>query len=89
MYATTGRPSIPPEKLLRAQLLRMLYSIRSGRLLMEEIDYVYYFRAAKALESIWGQSAGAGAQTLTRGKSVHVPAESTLTFRLEQPLTTR
>ena len=36
-----------------------------------------------------GGGAGAGAQTLTRGKSVHVPAESTLTFRLEQPLTTR
>jgi hypothetical protein len=36
-----------------------------------------------------GGGAGAGAQTLTRGKSVHVPAESTLTFRLERPLTTR
>src|SRR6516162_8255386 len=36
MYATMGRPSIPPEKLLRAQLLQMLYTIRSERLLMEE-----------------------------------------------------
>src|SRR5438874_3904237 len=44
MYATTGRPSIPPEKLLRAQLLQMLYSIRSERLLMEEIDYSVLFR---------------------------------------------
>src|SRR5438874_13825183 len=44
MYATTGRPSIPPEKLLRAQLLQMLYSIRSERLLMEEIDYGVLFR---------------------------------------------
>jgi len=35
MYASGGRPSIPPEKLLRAQLLQMLYSIRSERLLME------------------------------------------------------
>jgi hypothetical protein len=34
-----------------------------------------------------GAGAGAGAQTLTRGKSVHVPAESLITFRLEQPLT--
>jgi hypothetical protein len=34
-----------------------------------------------------GAGAGAGAQTLTRGKSVHVPAESLLTFRLERPLT--
>jgi transposase len=44
MYSQTGRPSIPPEKLLRAQLLQMLYSIRSERLLMEEIDYSVLFR---------------------------------------------
>src|SRR5213083_3789192 len=44
MYARVGRPSIPPEKLLRAQLLQMLYSIRSERLLMEEIDYSMLFR---------------------------------------------
>jgi transposase len=36
MYAASGRPSIPPEKLLRALLLQMLYSIRSERLLIEE-----------------------------------------------------
>src|SRR5579863_3266134 len=44
MYASGGRPSIPPEKLLRAQLLQMLYSVRSERLLMEEIDYSVLFR---------------------------------------------
>jgi transposase len=44
MYARTGRPSIPPEKLLRAQLIQMLYSIRSERLLVEEIDYSMLFR---------------------------------------------
>ena len=44
MYAEMGRPSIPPEKLLRAQLLQMLYSVRSERLLMEEIDYSVLFR---------------------------------------------
>jgi transposase len=44
MYSSTGRPSIPPEKLLRALLLQMLYSIRSERLLMEEIDYSILFR---------------------------------------------
>ena len=44
MYAKVGRPSIPPEQLLRAQLLHMLYSIRSERLLMEEIDYSMLFR---------------------------------------------
>jgi transposase len=44
MYSRTGRPSIAPEKLLRAQLLQMLYSVRSERLLMEEIDYSLLFR---------------------------------------------
>jgi len=44
MYAKIGRPSIPPEKLLRAQLIQMLYSVRSERLLMEEIDYSMLFR---------------------------------------------
>jgi transposase len=44
MYSELGRPSIPPEKLLRAQLLQMLYSVRSERLLMEEIDYSVLFR---------------------------------------------
>jgi transposase len=44
MYAKTGRPSIPPEKLLRAQLIQMLYSVRSERLLMEEIDYSMLYR---------------------------------------------
>lgn len=44
MYAKTGRPSIPPEKLLRAQLIQMQYSVRSERLLMEEIDYSMLFR---------------------------------------------
>ena len=44
MYSSTGRPSVPPEKLLRALLLQMLYSIRSERLLMEEIDYSILFR---------------------------------------------
>ena len=45
MYASMGRPSIPPEKLLRAQLLQMLYTIRSERLLMEEMDYNLLFRS--------------------------------------------
>jgi len=44
MYAKVGRPSIAPEKLLRAQLLQMLYSIHSERLLMEEMDYNLVFR---------------------------------------------
>lgn len=44
MYSEIGRPSIPPEQLLRALLLQSLYSVRSERLLMEEIDYSVLFR---------------------------------------------
>jgi transposase len=44
LYAQVGRPSIPPERLLRAQLLQVFYSIRSERLLMEQLDYNLLFR---------------------------------------------
>jgi transposase len=44
LYAKTGRPSIAPEKLLRALLLQVLYSVRSERLLMEQLDYNLLFR---------------------------------------------
>ena len=44
LYSTTGRPSIPPEQLLRALLLQVLYTVRSERLLMEELDYNLLFR---------------------------------------------
>lgn len=44
MYSRMGRPSIAPEKLLRAQLIQVLYTIRSERLLMEELSYNLLFR---------------------------------------------
>jgi transposase len=44
IYSQVGRPSIPPEKLLRALLLQVLYTIRSERLLMEQLDYNLLFR---------------------------------------------
>ncbi len=56
LYARTGRPSIPPERLLRAQLLQIFYSIRSERLLMEQLDYNILFRWFVGLamdEPIW------------------------------------
>ena len=56
MYADVGRPSIAPEKLLRAQLLQMLYSVRSERLLMEEMDYNLLFRwfvGLNADDEVW------------------------------------
>jgi len=44
LYSQTGRPSIPPEHLLRATLLQAFFSVRSERLLMEQIDYNLLFR---------------------------------------------
>ena len=56
LYSSTGRPSIPPEKLLRAMLLQAFYSIRSERLLMERLEY--------------GVSAPAGCQIIGRWRIV-------------------
>ena len=44
MYASTGRPSIPPERLLRALLLQGFYSIRSERQLMKQLNFNLLFR---------------------------------------------
>jgi transposase len=44
LYSKVGRPSIPPERLLRALLLQIFYSVRSERLLMEQLDYNLLFR---------------------------------------------
>lgn len=59
LYAQIGRPSIPPEKLLRALLLQVLYTVRSERLLMEELDYSVLFRWFVGLnmdEPVWDHS---------------------------------
>jgi len=59
MYATTGRSSIPPEKLLKAQLLMILYSIRSNRQLVEQIHYNFLFRWFLGMgldEKVWDHS---------------------------------
>jgi len=56
LYAKTGRPSIATEKLLRALLLQGLYSVRSERLLMEQLDYNLLFRWFVGLnmdDSVW------------------------------------
>lgn len=50
LYSATGRPSIPPERLLRALLLQILYSVRSERMLMEQLDYNLLFRWFVGLE---------------------------------------
>lgn len=59
MYSEMGRPSIPPEQLLRALLLQVLYSVRSERLLIEQLDYNLLFRWFVGLgmdEPIWNHS---------------------------------
>ena len=44
LYAEVGRPSVPPERLLRALLLQIFYSVRSERMLMQQLDYNLLFR---------------------------------------------
>src|SRR5437867_4177572 len=59
LYARAGRPSIAPEKLLRALLLQLLYSVRSERLLMEQLDYNLLFRWFVGLsmdDAVWDAS---------------------------------
>jgi transposase len=56
MYSRMGRPSVPPEQLLRALLLQMLYTIRSERMLVEQIEYNLLFRWFVGLgmdERVW------------------------------------
>ena len=50
LYAATGRPSIAPERLIRGQLLQVLYSVRSERQLIEQLDYNLLFRWFVGLE---------------------------------------
>jgi transposase len=59
LYADVGRPSIAPERLLRALLLQIFYSVRSERLLMEQLDYNLLFRWFVGLamdEAVWNHA---------------------------------
>jgi transposase len=59
MYSSTGRPSIAPEKLLKALLLQVFYSIRSERMLIEQLDYNLLFRWFVGLatdDPVWDRS---------------------------------
>ena len=59
LYADTGRTSIAPEKLMRAQLLQLLYSLRSERMLMEQLGYNVLFRWFVGLaidDPVWDHS---------------------------------
>ncbi len=73
LYAKSGRPSIPPEKLLGALLLQAFYSVRSERQLMEQLGYNLLFRWLVGLSldaAVWdvsfgGRAAGAPAKGAT------------------------
>src|SRR5712692_4610735 len=59
LYSVVGRPSIPPERLFRALLLQVLYSVRSERLLMEQLNYNLLFRWFVGLEiddAVWNHA---------------------------------
>ena len=82
LYATTGRPSIPPEQLPRALLSQVLYTVRSERLLMEELHYTLLFRWYVGLnmdESIWHPT------TLTNNRDRLLAGEVAAAFFDAQP----
>lgn len=59
LYSHTGRPSVPPEMLLKAVFLQILYGIRSERLLLEQIDFNFLYRwfiGMKADDKIWDET---------------------------------
>jgi hypothetical protein len=58
LYIDFGRPSIPPERLIRASLVQILFSVRSERQLMEQMDYNLMFRWFVGLgidDPVWGE----------------------------------
>jgi transposase len=73
LYAELGRDSIPPEKLLRAQLLMAFYTIRSERQLMEQINYNLLFRRFVGFsmdDEVWNHS------TFTKNRAYRKPGIS-------------
>jgi len=79
MYGKVGRPSIPPEQLLRALLLQMLYSVRSERVLVEEVDYNILFRWFVGLnldDPVWD------ATTFTKNRDRLLEAEVAKEFQM-------
>jgi Transposase domain (DUF772) len=74
LYAQLGRPSIPPEKLLRAMLLQAFYSIRSERQVMERLSSIFC-------------SAGSSASALTMrcGITRHSPRTGSASWKATSP----
>ena len=79
MYAPLGRPSIPPEKLLRASLLQAFYTIRSERQLMERLEFDLLFRWFAGLgidDAVW--NAAFDLARRARSAGISVPATDIL-----------
>ena len=77
MYSHTGRPSIPPEQLIRALLLQILYTIRSERLLIEELNYNLLFRWFVGLsmdDETWDHS------TFSKNRERFIGSEAAVAF---------
>ena len=91
LYSHTGRPSIPPERLLRALLLQVLYSIRSERMLMEQLDYNLLFRWFVGLsmdDRIWAPTVFTkNRDRLLRGEIAQLFFEQVLAQARERGLT--
>lgn len=73
LYSPLGRPSIPPERLLRASLLQLLYSIRSERQLMERLEFDLLFRWFVGLgidDAVWDASSFAKNRDKVLGEGI-------------------
>lgn len=90
LYSSTGRPSIAPEKLLRARLLQVLYTVRSERLLMEQLNYNLLFRWFVGLnmdDPIWDPSTfSKNRERLLEGAVAHAFFEQVLAQARERDL---
>ena len=90
LYSALGRPSIPPEKLLRALLLQVLYTLRSERLLMEELDYNLLFRWFVGLnldDPVWNATVYCkNRERLLKGEVAQAFFEEVLKLAGEQPV---
>jgi transposase len=91
LYSKVGRPSIPPERLLRALLLQVLYTIRSERMLMEQLDYNLLFRWFVGLnmdDPIWDPTVFTkNRQRLLEGQIAQAFFEEVLSLASEKGLT--
>lgn len=90
LYSHTGRPSIPPEMLLKALFLQVLYGIRSERLLLEQIDFNFLYRwfvGLKADDMLWNESVfSKNRERLLKGKIADRFFEIVIQFATEQDL---